>query len=218
MSQGNDLIITIGGASVGDHDLVAPVAADLGMEQSFYKVAMRPGKPLMAGRLGDAAMLGLPGNPVSAMVCGQVFASGVGVSTCLDALEPAWTRALAEAEAANASGGPVRRGVGVAAGWYGCGNTSLPNPSTIRIGITPDGRLRLHQGATDIGQGSTTVIAQIAADALGVEIGSIRLASADTDITPDAGKTSASRQTFVSGNAAGLTATALRKQILRFGN
>ncbi len=73
LAQGADLIVTIGGASVGDHDLVAPVAAEMGMEQSFYKVAMRPGKPLMAGRLGDAAMIGLPGNPVSAMVCGIVF-------------------------------------------------------------------------------------------------------------------------------------------------
>ncbi|GGE28006.1 molybdopterin molybdenumtransferase MoeA [Primorskyibacter flagellatus] len=68
-----DLILTIGGASVGDHDLVAQAAADLGMERAFYKVAMRPGKPLMAGRLGDAAMIGLPGNPVSAMVCGHIF-------------------------------------------------------------------------------------------------------------------------------------------------
>ena len=73
LAQGADLIITIGGASVGDHDLVAPVAADMGMEQAFYKVAMRPGKPLMAGRIGTAAMIGLPGNPVSAMVCGTVF-------------------------------------------------------------------------------------------------------------------------------------------------
>lgn len=73
LAQGADLIVTIGGASVGDHDLVAPVAAELGMEQSFYKVAMRPGKPLMAGRLGKMAMIGLPGNPVSAMVCGAVF-------------------------------------------------------------------------------------------------------------------------------------------------
>lgn len=68
-----DLIITIGGASVGDHDLVAPVAEKIGMERAFYKVAMRPGKPLMAGRLGAAAMVGLPGNPVSAMVCGTIF-------------------------------------------------------------------------------------------------------------------------------------------------
>ncbi|MEP1853361.1 gephyrin-like molybdotransferase Glp [Sulfitobacter sp.] len=73
LAQGADLIVTIGGASVGDHDLVAPVAAEMGMEQSFYKVAMRPGKPLMAGRLGTSAMIGLPGNPVSAMVCGTVF-------------------------------------------------------------------------------------------------------------------------------------------------
>ncbi|AXI42761.1 gephyrin-like molybdotransferase Glp [Sulfitobacter sp. SK011] len=77
LAKGSDLIITIGGASVGDHDLVAPVAAEIGMEQAFYKVAMRPGKPLMAGRLGDAAMIGLPGNPVSAMVCGTVFVAPV---------------------------------------------------------------------------------------------------------------------------------------------
>lgn len=73
LAKGADLVLTIGGASVGDHDLVGQVAADLGMDQSFYKVAMRPGKPLMAGRMGDAAMIGLPGNPVSALVCGQVF-------------------------------------------------------------------------------------------------------------------------------------------------
>ena len=77
LARDADLIITIGGASVGDHDLVAPVAAEIGMEQSFYKVAMRPGKPLMAGRLGRAAMIGLPGNPVSAMVCGTVFVAPV---------------------------------------------------------------------------------------------------------------------------------------------
>jgi len=68
-----DVIITIGGASVGDHDLVGAVAADMGLDRSFYKVAMRPGKPLMAGRLGKAMLIGLPGNPVSAMVCGHIF-------------------------------------------------------------------------------------------------------------------------------------------------
>ena len=65
--------MTIGGASVGDYDLVADVSDGLGMERSFYKIRMRPGKPLMAGRMGDAAMVGLPGNPVSAMVCGYLF-------------------------------------------------------------------------------------------------------------------------------------------------
>ena len=73
LAEGADLVVTIGGASVGDHDLVGDVAASLGMERSFYKVKMRPGKPLMAGRMGRTAMVGLPGNPVSAMVCGHVF-------------------------------------------------------------------------------------------------------------------------------------------------
>ena len=88
-----DLIVTIGGASVGDHDLVGPVARDLGMEQSFYKVAMRPGKPLMAGRLRGVPMIGLPGNPVSAMVCGHVFLLPV-----IDAMQglPAMPRPLLE--------------------------------------------------------------------------------------------------------------------------
>ncbi|MFV2052608.1 gephyrin-like molybdotransferase Glp [Aliiroseovarius sp. YM-037] len=73
LAEGADLIVTIGGASVGDHDLVGAVAEKLGMEQSFYKVAMRPGKPLMAGRVMGIPMIGLPGNPVSSMVCGQIF-------------------------------------------------------------------------------------------------------------------------------------------------
>ena len=73
MAAGADLVITIGGASVGDHDLVGKVAGDMGMDRAFYKVAMRPGKPLMAGKLNGAAMVGLPGNPVSAMVCGYLF-------------------------------------------------------------------------------------------------------------------------------------------------
>ncbi len=73
LAKDADLVLTIGGASVGDHDLVAKAAEARGMLPSFYKVAMRPGKPLMAGRIGEAALLGLPGNPVSAMVCGTVF-------------------------------------------------------------------------------------------------------------------------------------------------
>ena len=72
-----DLVLTIGGASVGDHDLVAQVAATLGMKRAFHKVAMRPGKPLMSGHLNGAMMIGLPGNPVSAMICGHVFVAPV---------------------------------------------------------------------------------------------------------------------------------------------
>ena len=77
LAKGADLVVTIGGASVGDHDLVGDVAASMGMERAFYKIAMRPGKPLMAGKMNDAVMIGLPGNPVSAMVCGHVFLAPV---------------------------------------------------------------------------------------------------------------------------------------------
>ena len=77
LTQGADLVVTIGGASVGDHDVVANLGKELGLDRDFYKVAMRPGKPLMAGRLGAAMMMGLPGNPVSAMVCGHVFVAPV---------------------------------------------------------------------------------------------------------------------------------------------
>lgn len=73
LAKDADLIVTIGGASVGDHDLVGQVTEGLGMERSFYKIAMRPGKPLMAGRLGSSVLLGLPGNPVSSVVCGHIF-------------------------------------------------------------------------------------------------------------------------------------------------
>jgi len=72
-AEGADIIVTLGGASVGEHDLVAEVLGEAGLALAFYKVAMRPGKPLMAGSVAGAAMLGLPGNPVSAMVCGEVF-------------------------------------------------------------------------------------------------------------------------------------------------
>jgi molybdopterin molybdotransferase len=68
-----DVLLTIGGASVGDHDLVAPVLKAHGMVLSFWKIAMRPGKPLMFGALGHTRILGLPGNPVSALVCARLF-------------------------------------------------------------------------------------------------------------------------------------------------
>ncbi len=151
-------------------------------------------------------------------VCGQVFGQGVGIKACLEALRPAWRDHKDAVAAFNRQaiegGGTLRRGVGIAAGWYGCGNTSLPNPSTVRAGVRADGAVVLHQGAMDIGQGANTVIAQIFARALGVDVARLELIGADTDVTPDAGKTSASRQTFVTGNAARLAGEALRRDIL----
>jgi molybdopterin molybdotransferase len=68
-----DILITSGGASVGDHDLVQLVLKELGMTLGFWKIAMRPGKPLIHGRIGKTHILGLPGNPVSSFVCGMIF-------------------------------------------------------------------------------------------------------------------------------------------------
>jgi len=151
-------------------------------------------------------------------VSGNVMETGVGMVECLEALAPHWRRALAEAEAFNRLDGVVRRGVGVASCWYGCGNTGIPNPSTIRLGITRDGRLVMHQGAVDIGQGSNTVIPQICADALGLPLEQFSYVFGDTQLTPDAGKTSGSRQTYISGKAAEKSGRALRDAILRFAN
>jgi molybdopterin molybdotransferase len=72
-AAGTDLLVTTGGASVGDHDLVQSVLGEEGMTLDFWKIAMRPGKPLMFGRIGATPVLGLPGNPVSSMVCAIVF-------------------------------------------------------------------------------------------------------------------------------------------------
>ena len=72
-AEGADLLVTIGGASVGEHDLVKKALGEIGFAIDFWKIAMRPGKPLMFGHLGGTPVLGLPGNPVSALVCGMLF-------------------------------------------------------------------------------------------------------------------------------------------------
>ena len=72
-ARGADLLVTTGGASVGDHDLVRSALGDHGLELDFWQIAMRPGKPLLFGRLGATPVLGLPGNPVSSLVCSTIF-------------------------------------------------------------------------------------------------------------------------------------------------
>jgi CO/xanthine dehydrogenase Mo-binding subunit/aerobic-type carbon monoxide dehydrogenase small subunit (CoxS/CutS family) len=185
----------------------------IAQEQLLDELAIKLGIDPLEFRIANALQAGDP------TVTGQVFAEGVGFKACLEALRPHWRQNRDAAHAFNtAARGPLRRGAGVAGMWYGCGNTSLPNPSTMRLGLKPDGRLTLFQGAVDIGQGSNTVIPQICADALGAPLALFDLASADTDTTPDCGKTSASRQTFVSGKAAFLAAKAMRRAILRLTN
>lgn len=85
MAEGADLLVTIGGASVGDRDLVRPVLTARGAVLDFYRIAMRPGKPLNFGSLGAMLYLGLPGNPVSALVCGTLFLAPLVLAMQADA-------------------------------------------------------------------------------------------------------------------------------------
>ena len=95
-ARGLDLLVTSGGASVGDHDLVRRVGGEQGLALDFWKIRMRPGKPLIFGRLGETPLLGLPGNPVSAAVCGIVFLRGaVRAMLGLDPALPTATARLA---------------------------------------------------------------------------------------------------------------------------
>ena len=160
---------------------------------------------------------------INAIRKGQETATGqklesAGLDQCLDALRGDWKAWRAEAENYNASHTIKRRGVGIGCMWYGCGNTSIANPSTMHLGLGADGNVTLYSGAQDIGQGTNTTMMQAAADGLGIQLNQLNLVWGDTDLTADAGKSSASRQAYVSGNAVKMAGEDLRGQILRLAN
>lgn len=99
-----------------------------------------------------------------------------------------------------------KRGTGIGCMWYGIGNTGLPNPASAFVEWLDDGTVNLLVGCADIGQGSDTILAQIVAEELGIGAESVMVTSADTLVTPEGGASSASRQTYISGNAARLAA------------
>ena len=145
----------------------------------------------------------------------QLLKNSVGQVECLESLKSRWVKWRKQAEDFNQNNKNVKRGVGCGSAWYGCGNTSLSNPSTIRVGINGEGKLTLYNGAMDIGQGTNTIMVQICADALGLPASQFEYVMGDTDLTADAGKTSASRQAFVSGKATQLAGEHLRGQIIQ---
>ncbi len=183
--------------------------AAIAHEALMDDLALRLGVDRLRLRLRNALRAG------DRTATGQRLEASVGLVACLEALEPHWQDLLARVEEFNSSSSKTRQGIGIGCMWYGIGNTALPHPSTIRLGLTRAGRLILYSGALDIGQGSNTILVQIAADAIGLPVDRFDLVTGDTDRTADAGKTSASRQTFVSGKAAELAAQDLRALILR---
>ena len=131
---------------------------------------------------------------------GQKLTTSVGIRDCLEALKPhyEWAKSVWRT---NESDQFKKRGIGLGSMWYGIGNTGVQNPSTAKIKIDLGGNITLYTGCADVGQGSTTILAQIAAETLGIKPEDIRLFVADTRCTTNAGATSASRQTYISGNA-----------------
>lgn len=145
---------------------------------------------------------------------GQKLEASCGLVACLDALEPHWRRARDAAEGFNATNQRTQRGVGIGCMWYGIGNTAMSNPSNMRVGIARDGTVTFYNGCADIGQGTNTTMLQVVSDAVGLPMAQFRTIVGDTDLTLDAGKSSASRQAFVSGKAAELAGKALRMRVL----
>ncbi|MEQ9643762.1 MAG: molybdopterin-dependent oxidoreductase [Alphaproteobacteria bacterium] len=149
---------------------------------------------------------------------GQELKASAGLARCLEVLRAPWKAALGDCERHNASDDVVKHGVGIGCMWYGIGNTGMSNPSIMRVGLGRDGRLTLFNGAAEVGQGSWTIMPQIVAETLGVPLATIDQVGPDTDRTADAGKTSASRQTYVSGTATELAAQDLLAQLRRLAN
>jgi CO/xanthine dehydrogenase Mo-binding subunit len=130
---------------------------------------------------------------------GQTLMSSVGIGETLRKVKE-WRNRSTISQ--NVSKKPfIKRGIGIGSMWYGIGNTGIANPSTAQMEIDPNGEIRLLTGVADIGQGSDTALLQIASEAISVPLKEIRLIRADTAVTTDAGATSASRQTYISGNA-----------------
>ena len=138
----------------------------------------------------------------------QVLTASAGLPETLKKIEPYWRQRRKKERGS---------GFGLGCMYYGIGNTGIPNPAAAQVELAEDGRIALHTGACDIGQGSDTVLLQILMDSLAVQPGDVRLDRGDTATSKDAGSTSASRQTYISGNAVIEAARKMRGLLERHG-
>ncbi len=179
-------------------------------ESQMDKLAARLGLDPLEFRMKNAFTSG------SVTPTGQTLSASVGIRETLKKARPYYEAYLREVEdARHTLPQGICRGVGVASMWYGIGNTGHPNPSSAQVEVDAEGRVTLFTGAADIGQGSDTVLVQIAAETLGLPYEKIRLVRADTILTTDAGATSASRQTYISGRAVMEAALKVRQILLK---
>lgn len=144
---------------------------------------------------------------------GQLLAHSVGIKKTLQETQKIakdWRRDLLRKEEPT-----KRRGVGVGVMWYGIGNTGHPNPSGAFVELLDDGGVVVLSGCAEIGQGSDTILAQIAAEELGTDVENVKVITADTGVTPWCRATSASGQTYISGNAVRLAAINARQTLFQ---
>ncbi len=149
--------------------------------------------------------------PGSETATGQTLIASVGIRETLRRIKEWRDKAISRRDPKKPN---VKKGIGVGSMWYGIGNTGIANPSTAQMEIDLNGEVRLFTGTADIGQGSDTILLQIASEALGLPLGEICLIRADTSVTTDAGATSASRQTYISGNAILNAIKSLKQEIV----
>lgn len=150
----------------------------------------------------------------SKIATGQILTNSVGIIPTIDsAVEKA--REVIDYDKSETCKNGKLKGIGIGSMWYGVGNTGLPNPSSAFVEVHQDGSATVLTGCADIGQGSDTVMAQIVAEELGLNYEDVRVISADTGVTPEAGATSASRQTYISGNACRIAAKDAKKILLQ---
>ncbi|WP_425058283.1 hypothetical protein SCACP_29280 [Sporomusa carbonis] len=149
--------------------------------------------------------------PGSVTATGAELNQSVGIVPTLEKVAAAKTTISSHTSEVK---GTKKRGVGISSMWYGIGNTGLPNPSGAYVNLLDDGTALILTGCADIGQGSDTALAQIVAEEFGIDMEDVRVVSADTGVTPDSGASSASRQTYISGNAVRQAAQEAKKVIV----
>lgn len=144
---------------------------------------------------------------------GQLLEYSVGIKETLhqaQTLSKEWSKDITDKK------NPLKkRGIGIGVMWYGIGNTGHSNPSGAFVNLFDDGSSIVLTGCADIGQGSDTVLGQIAAEELGIDVGNVKVISADTGVTPWCRGTSASGQTYISGNAVRLAAIKVKETLFQ---
>lgn len=152
------------------------------------------------------------------LATGRGLTASVGIKACFKALEAFYNKEKQSIREINEKrikeSSPKRRGIGVSGMWFGIGYTGMPNPAGARVELEKNGKIVVYTGACDVGQGSTTTLAQISASEFGVPLKWIEIVSGDTAFTSNTNITCASRQTYISGNAVKMATGNLKKVVI----